>query len=124
MSEAVTPNPISAGIENIISIIATQGADAAKVYIATSPAGFLEGPVIDIFTNEVIDAIESSLESYTSQIVSAVVNDVEVNGENSTVRNASKALAVAQASGDAAAIKAALEKTAAAAVALGKFNGS
>lgn len=115
-------NPISQAIDKVINLLMDQGVDAAKAWI-TINAPLFEAPIVDIFTNEVLEALENSLENVSAKLVAAVTNDIETNLENSIAKSATQALNKAQQSGDANAIAQATKNAAAAASALGHFDG-
>lgn len=103
-----TPVKINAwavGIDGLISALTAGGVSAAEAYIAASPASFLEWPVLRIFTNNILDALASSVNKYSSQLVASAVIEVQTNLEKSAVSSAVKQLNDAHASGDQDALK-------------------
>ena len=77
-----------------------------EAYILTVPAiAWLEGPLVDVFTNAFIQALGASLQNQTRDLVSVVILDVQTNLEESEAVKANEALLEAQESGDVNAIK-------------------
>jgi len=119
---ALPVNPISQAIDNILNILIQSGEAAAKTYI-TAQVPILEAPVVDVFTNSILDALTQAIENQTAKIVATVVNDLQTQMQNSTVLSSANALSAAQAQGDKGAIQAATTNLVNAYRNLGAFNG-
>lgn len=122
-TQPVSSNPFAAFINGLINAILTAGEDAAKTYISVQ-APWLMWPIINIFTNSILDGLVSSIETQTAQLVYMAVDVAESSIENSALKSAASQLQAAQASGDQNAIATATQNMVNAYRNLGAFNGA
>jgi hypothetical protein len=99
--DPTTINPWIVFIDGLIAALMTGGEDVAKAYILTTPAAWAEGPVLSIFTNQLLSALGGVINKYSGQLVALAVIDVQTHLEQSQIGNAVIQVRNAQANGNA-----------------------
>lgn len=108
-STPTTDNTLVNFIDGLVHAGFVGGEEALKAFILTTPLAWLEGPVIHIFTDEVIKYIGSAMTHQAQNMVAKIVIDVQTNLEKSAAKKAVDEIQKAKASGDADAIRKANE---------------
>jgi hypothetical protein len=119
-----TTNQWAAFFDGLVKAGIQGGEAALKAYILTTPAAWLEGPIVHFITDDVIAALGDSLYKNVGNMVTAIVIDIQTNLEKSAVVVAKSELTKAVLSGDSDAIQKAKANFAKAAVSLGHWDGS
>lgn len=102
--DSLPVNTLADIVNGIISAINQGGLTAAEAYVtALNPAVFGE-PIIAYFVDKGLGWLESLIAEIEVRDATAIVVDIQTNGEQSAVVQAGAALAFANASGDQDAI--------------------
>ena len=95
-----TTNEAAVFFDGLVQAMITGGEDVAKAYILTTPAAFLEGPVIDVFTNWILDGLADAVYQQTANLVTKVVIDIQTDVEKSEIADAVASVVAAKVVGD------------------------
>lgn len=124
MLQVSSDNPLADVFNNVINILTTDGEDAAKAYILTTPLAWMEGPGVDLITNGIIDWFGNKLDILVAQRADKIAFEIQTGSEDSAVKSTYAAYQAAKQSGDANAQNDAFNKFAAAAAALAHSDGT
>ncbi len=97
----VTDNKLVDFFDSLVKAGILGGEDAMKAYILTTPAAWLEGPVISVFTNEVLSLLGNAIYTQAADLVAKVVIDIQINLEKSRASIAVTQLQAAKDKGNA-----------------------
>lgn len=101
-------DPVAEFFGTVISAAVAGGEAAAEAAIGAA-IPFLEAPGMNLLTNWLVGKIGAAIQVNIANLVTSIVIDVQTSGEASAVFQAAQALQAAQASGNQAAIAAAIQ---------------
>ncbi len=102
---APTVNNQAAGILNqVISILMSDGEKAAEVYLTALDPELLAIPIVQWIMDQGVQYLGSLLSVMSQKLITGIVIDIQTNGEKSVVIQAAVALQIALSSGDKSAI--------------------
>lgn len=100
----VLKNALADFFDQVIGVAMTGGEKGVEAFLAVQ-VPFLEGPIIGVITNEIIEAVGAAVAKNFMKMATAFAIDFQINGEESEAYKATHALKDAKAKGDPNAIK-------------------
>lgn len=98
-------NQIAEFLDQFINALVTGGEVAAEAYITSLDPALLAVPIIKWFVDQGVQYLGKLLSVATQKVITGLVIDIQTNGEESAVLTSATALALAQGSGDPAAVQ-------------------
>lgn len=102
-----TTNEAIVFFDGLSQAMITGGENLAKAYILTTPAAWLEGPILDVFTNWILSGLANAVYQQSKDVIAKVVINIQTDLEKSQIADAVTSLVAANATGGASEIAAA-----------------
>lgn len=123
ISIPVAANPIAAFLNGLVKAAIGGGEKGLEVY-ATTQVPALGLPIISIIFDDAVELVGDNINETIADIIDMLVNEVQVNAQNSSLVSASRARIAAKATNDPQKIAAATAAAIAAYQRLGHFDGA